>query len=82
MDEDFELPVLHEGKELHFTSRLLQYGYLHRFEVEVNEQKVLFEPDEERNYRALVDPLLADKMKRKDIELLQAIAEALQSLRD
>jgi hypothetical protein len=82
MDEDFELPVLHEGKELLFTSRLLQYGYLHRFEVEVNGQKVLFEPDEERNYRAMVDPLEADKMKRKDIELLQAIAEALQSLRD
>jgi uncharacterized metal-binding protein YceD (DUF177 family) len=81
MDEDFELPVQHEGKELLFTSRLLHYGYLHRFEVEVNGQKVLFEPDEERNYRAMVDPLEVDRMKKKDIDLLQAIAEALQSLR-
>jgi hypothetical protein len=77
MDEDFELTVQHEGNEHLFTNRLLQYGYLHRFEVEVNGQKVLFEPDEERNYRAMVDPLEADRMKRKDLELLQAIAEAL-----
>ena len=46
--------------------------------MEVNGQTVLFEPDEERNYRALVDPEEAER-SRIDVEMLQVIAEALHS---
>lgn len=80
MDEEFELPVFFRGEELCFKTRLLQYGYARRFEVEVNSQKVLFEPDEERSYRALVEPFQVDQMKSRDIEVLQAIAALLEQL--
>ena len=80
MDDDFDLPVIYKGAEVLLKTRLLQSGYEHRFDVEVNEQNILFEPDEERAYRALVAPHLADKMKRDDLDLIRAAAEALEKL--
>ncbi len=77
MNEPFELPITYKGKELLFPSRLLQLGYTHKFQVQVNGLEVLFEPDEERNYRAVVAPVLVEK-SNIDVELLQAIAEVIQ----
>ncbi len=49
-------------------------GYTHKFQVQVNGQDLLFEPDEERNYRAFVDPEQVEN-SNIDVELLKAIAE-------
>ncbi len=78
MDEPFELPVTFRDQEILFPAELQQSGYSHRFKVNVFGQDVFFEPDEERNYRALVDP----ETLTKDIspELLQAIAGTIESL--
>ena len=43
-------------------------------------EEVLFEPDEERNYRALVDTITLEKGKKLDIELLKAIASAIEAI--
>jgi hypothetical protein len=51
---------------------------MHKFQVEVNDITVLFEPDEERNYRAMIDPEQMDKPL--DVALIQAIAEAIEQL--
>ena len=80
MNEPFELPVTYKGEELNFPARLLQLGYTHRFMVELNGIEVAFEPDEERNYRALVDISLLERNKKLDIELLQVIANTLESI--
>jgi hypothetical protein len=79
MNDPFNLLVSYKGTEMEFPAQLLQLGYLHKFQVDINGQMVLFEPDEERNYRAFVAPEDLDKMK-VDKELLKAIAEALSSL--
>ena len=55
MDEPFDLPVTYKGEELLFPFELLMLGYTHKFQVEVNGQTILFEPDEERNDRAVVN---------------------------
>ncbi len=39
--------------------------------------EVLFEPDEERNYRAVIDPEQVER-SRIDVEVLKAIAEAIE----
>lgn len=78
MDEPFELPVCYKNEEMLFPAELQQTGYTHRFRVDVYGQDVFFEPDEERNYRAVVDP---EKISSKiTVELLQAIAETIESL--
>jgi hypothetical protein len=80
MDESFNLPVVYKGEELLFSARLQQFGYTHRFVVDVYGQEVFFEPDEERNYRALVDPEQLYSNKKISIDLLQAISEGIEAI--
>ena len=77
MNELFDLPVIYQGEELLLPAQLLQSGYIHRFRVEVNGQEVVFENDEEGNYRAMVE---AQKVtKQIDAELLKAIAKGIEN---
>jgi hypothetical protein len=83
MDDYFIIPVSYQGKELDFQAKLLMQGYIYRVEVIVDDIPVLFEPDEERNYRALISmDQLEGKGKNLNKGMLQAIAEVLQSLPD
>lgn len=78
MNEPFELPVLYQGGELLFPAQLLHSGYTHRFRVNVYGHEVFFEPDEEGSYRALADE--SGLTKRLTLELLQAIADAINTV--
>jgi hypothetical protein len=80
MDEDFELPVEYKGQQLMLKTSLQVTGYTHRFVVEVRGQKVIFEPDEERNYRAIIPYEDISTRKDVDFELLKSIAAAIQQL--
>ncbi|PSR54841.1 hypothetical protein AHMF7605_15685 [Adhaeribacter arboris] len=80
MEEYFEIPVTYKGEQLSFTSRLLLTGYTHKIEVEADGQLLLFEPDEDQNYRALVDEAQVKSFKI-DLGLLKAIAEVIESTR-
>jgi hypothetical protein len=78
MGSDLTLSVTYRNQEYNFPAELRVFGYTHKIAVTVNDTIVLFEPDEERNYRAVI----ADSEKNKktiDPELLQAIAEELET---
>jgi hypothetical protein len=79
MNEEFIIPVSFKGEELAFKARLLNFGYIHKIQVEVNGVDVLFEPDEERNYRVVVDPVYLEGNNMVDVELLKAIACTIES---
>lgn len=81
MDNHFEIPVTYKGEDRDLKSRLIMTGYMHKFEVEVDGTLVLFEPDDEQNYRALVDEATLQRNPKLDVGLLQAIAEVIESLR-
>lgn len=76
MDEIFELPVHYNGQNLLLPAKLQVWGYSHRILVTLKNQTVIFEPDEERNYRAI----LPDQEKTPDVQLVQAIIMAIESL--
>ncbi|MEI9910989.1 MAG: hypothetical protein WDO71_15745 [Bacteroidota bacterium] len=78
MEEGFELPVILNNTEHSFPAQLLNYGYSYKLEVDIHGTKVIFEPDEERNWRALItnEDLVADK--KISIDLLKAIASAIE----
>jgi hypothetical protein len=80
MDKPFELPVTYKGAGLLFPAELLVMGYVYKIRVDVYGQELLFEADEERNFRALSDPEKAGTFKTIDRELLQAIAASIESL--
>lgn len=78
MDDVFDLPVLYKDEELFFPARLQQTGYTHRFEMDVYGTTVYFEPDEERNYRAVLNPSYPDKIP--PLDLLQAISTGIEAV--
>ena len=77
---DFELPVIFNNKELMFPGKFLDYGYSSKIEMEIEGTKVLFEPDEERNWRALISLEDVQANKKLDRELLNAISEAIDAI--
>lgn len=82
MNESVEIPVLYKGQELSFPSRFILTGYTYKIEVDIHGTPVMFEPDEEGRYRALLDMEHLKKGEKVDIELLKAIAQVIESVVD
>jgi len=80
MGDEFELPVNFNGREFHFPVKLFNYGYVTKLEVDIENTKVIFEPDEERNWRALISQEELDKDKKLSNELLKAVAETISAI--
>ena len=80
MNEEFEIPVVFDNKQYHFKAKLLQLGFTHNFQVDVDGTEVLFEPDEEGAYRAWIDPANQDALLKVNPHLLKEIALAIESL--
>lgn len=80
MDDSFQIPVTFKGKDELYTASLITYGYSYKIQVEIDAQKIFFEPDEEKSFRAIVD--YESRTQTRDIDplLLKAIAESLQRL--
>lgn len=75
-DESFELPVEYEGGELLLPAKLVRRGYGYKIHVEVDSHEIIFEPDEERNWRAVMDN--SPVAKNISLGIIQAIIEALE----
>lgn len=80
MHDSFEIPVTYKDKDYNFPATLLNYGYTIKLEVDVDNTKVLFEPDEERNWRALISFEDIQANKKMDPELLKAIAISIEAI--
>lgn len=76
MDEIFELPVYFNDQTLLLPAQLQAWGYSHRILVTINNQIVTFEPDEERNYRAIS----SNSEKIPDVQFVQAVVATIESL--
>ncbi len=80
MPENFELPLWYNGKEIMLPAEFQTWGYTHRITVYVEDFPFVFEPDEEKNYRAIIIEQDRKKAEKIDRHLLQAIAETLHDL--
>jgi hypothetical protein len=79
MDE-FELALKFKGKDMLLPARLMNYTTTYKLEVEIDGTKVLFEPDEERNWRAMISYEDAQANKKLDTALLELIAKELDAI--
>ena len=80
MDDAIEIPVSYKSKDLTFIVKFLQFGYSYKFEVDVIGTIVLFERDEERKWRAIVQPANEKVQNIIDKELIQLIGESLEAI--
>ena len=80
MAQTFVIPVIFEGEETDFNASFEPYGYTYRIAVDIFGTKVLFEPDEEGSYRALISPdeiIISNAINR---DLLSAIIAILETV--
>ena len=54
MGEVFTIEIEHNDRQQPFDVELKQLGFTHKFFIAVNGIEIIFEPDEERNLRAIV----------------------------
>lgn len=80
MNDDLEIPVNYKNRELIFIAQFIQFGYSYKFEVDVNGTAVFFEPDEERNFRAIIDPSIDNVNRKIDRVLIELIMESLTEM--
>ena len=76
MYDIFTIQVDYKGEPREFHGELRQFGYSYRIVIEINETEVFFEPDEERNFRAILQN--PEKTNSIDPKLIQLITEQLE----
>ena len=81
MDESLTITVSVQGKEYSFDAKLVTIGYTHRLILLINGLEVIFEPDEERHYRAIMNQIGQGSIKDSDREMIEAVAEKIESIR-
>ena len=81
MNEDFSIDVVYKGEELIFNGTIVSTGYVHKFIINVNGIEVTYEPDEERNYRAIVGDVDQHKLTNTDKEIIGLISTRLEGLK-
>ena len=80
MEDEFILPVSFEGNKLELPARLRQFGYTVKIEVEIAGLIVTFEPDEERNWRAVLGFEDVGAGKNVKRELIEAVAGTISEI--
>ena len=79
MTEEFEIDVTDNNEVKIFDAEFRKQGYSYKIAVWIDGNEVIYEPDEERNFRAItVDHALAEN--RKFVELVQIIGERLNEI--
>jgi hypothetical protein len=78
MDE-FEIPLTYKGIDREFSAKVLHLGYIFKIQVVVDKVVVLFELDENRQFRGILSNPEVD-VKHIDKELMETIAQTLDSL--
>ena len=77
MDNKFEIEISYNSKHYIFPAELVATTYSYKVIVTVNGNNISFEPDEERNYRAILGYDNLVNAETIDKYLLQEIANQL-----
>jgi len=80
MDESFTITVLLNENEYSFDARLVTLGYTHRFYVMIKGMSVIYEPDEARHYRAILQDMPQASVKHNYIDMVKAVADKIESI--
>ncbi len=79
-EEELALPVTYKGKEYSFPLKIVPQGYVYRFVVQIDHAEIIFEKDDEGEYRAVLNKPDEHQGKLPEKELLAAIHDVIVSL--
>ena len=74
MGGNFDIPLKYKSKDISFPAEYISTGYSYKINVNVFGQIISFEPDEERNFRAIINIYDASETEKIDKNLVEKIA--------
>ena len=74
--DTFDIVIEHRGVTRTFRASFGKYGYSYRFIIDINGEQIVFEPDEERNLRAITTS--TSQLNSTTRELVELIGIELQ----
>lgn len=77
MEDSFTLNVTHKGKTEQLQAKLIRLGFTYQFHVGIMGKTLIFERDEERNYRVIDTD---SHGKQVDPDFLQAVINKLSDI--
>ena len=77
MEDSFILNISHNGKTEQLQTKLIRLGFTYQFHISIMERTLIFERDEERNYRVIDTD---SHCKQVDPDFLQAIIHRLSDI--
>jgi saccharopine dehydrogenase-like NADP-dependent oxidoreductase len=80
MQEPFILTIQYKGEEYTFEARLVIMGYTHKFYVVVNGKEIVYEPDEERKYRAILNGADQEKVTDQERGMIREIGLQIEEI--
>ena len=80
MPDDFEITIIYKGKEHSFSASLISTGYSYKIHVDVFGKTISYEPDEERNFRAVIGQGDLQHQDKMDKALIKEIGETLEGI--
>ena len=79
MTEEFQIDVRFENDVRLFNAEFRRQGYGYKIAVWVDDNEIIYEPDEERSFRAIsLNPAFMEN--RKTLQLVTLIGERLNEL--
>ncbi len=81
MEDEFNIDLELDGRQYSFSVKLAKSGYSFKFHVLIDGIDVVYEPDEERNYRAILNESDSASIKRNTVVLIKAVGEKIESIR-
>ena len=76
-DNSFDVPLNYKNKDISFQAEYISAGYSYKINVDVYGQIISFEPDQERNFRALLSYDDLSHSDTIDKALVEQIGHAL-----
>ena len=78
--DTFEIPIIWKDAEISFRARFIPAGYITRIGVDVYGQELLLDPDEEGQYRVLMNADEAGNYPGIDLQLVKEIVDVLNTI--
>ena len=80
MNNNLQIPITYKGEDLLLNAAVKAYGYVHKIEVDVNGQTIIFEQDEEGLYRAVIPFEELSMSPGVNAEILSLVATVLNAI--
>jgi len=79
MENSFILSFVYDNKTFHLNTKLIRLGYIYQFHIAIENNTLIFERDEEQEYRVIDTNPAGSKI---DTDFLQAVITNLSKLQE